>query len=260
MSKCVVGAAAAMMLAGSAMGQLVTTQVDTTAGGATVDQSLGANEYGAGNSYSYTGGGTGFGGTVGNGVMYMNSDATNLYIGFQAGGAMNDLITIMLDSRAGGFADAQMDDQGDGGRRASSNLNGGGDDFFGISPDFSVVIGNFGTVMFELNAGNTPNHLSFVNFDNSTSQPFREYAIPLATLGAAAGGNIDFFVGYIADSGYGSNESMPAQSFNGGGNLGFDPPPSNSYSAYHRFTVVPAPGSLALLGMGGLLAARRRRA
>ncbi|MBX3357608.1 MAG: hypothetical protein KF745_04190 [Phycisphaeraceae bacterium] len=251
---------ALLVAAGSpAMAQLVDTRVDTTPGGATVDQVISPNEYGPGNAYSYTGGGSGFGGTVGGGTLYMNSDATNLYIGFNAGGAMNDLITIMLDTRAGGFTDAQMDDQGDGARRASSNLNGGGDDVMGILPDFSLVFASWGTVMFELNAGNTPNHLNFVAFDGGGSQPVREYAIPLATLGVLPGGNIDFFVAYIADSGYGSNESIPAQAFNAGPNIGFDPPPASGYSAYDRFTTVPTPGAAALLGLGGLLVARRRR-
>lgn len=69
--------------------------------GATVNGSLSGGEYGGG-SYVYTGGGTGFGGTVGNGRLYMDSDATNLYIGFQAGGDLNDLVTILLDTHRAG--------------------------------------------------------------------------------------------------------------------------------------------------------------
>lgn len=71
----------------------------------------------------------------------------------------------------------------------------------------------------------TGGSLNFLNYDdrdptgNSTSQ-FREYAIPLSTLGLSGGGNVDFIVGYIADSGYGSNESMPGGSMNTGGNVG----------------------------------------
>jgi hypothetical protein len=249
----IVGLAACVANAG-----LATTHTDGTGAGATVNGSLSGGEYGGG-SYVYTGGGTGFGGTVGNGRLYMDSDATNLYIGFQPGAELNDLVTILLDTRSGGFTDATMNDTSDGGRRASSNLAGNADDAFdpNFLPDFSVVIASFGIVSFELTGGS----LNFLNYDgtftgNSASQ-FREYAIPLATLGLAGGGNVDFIVGYVADSGFGSNESMPASPMNAGANVGFDTV-SAGYPDFHRF-VVPAPGAVALAGVAGLLVARRRR-
>ncbi len=245
-------------LAASASAGVSTTHTDGTGAGATVNGSLSGGEYGGG-SYVYTGGGTGFGGTVGNGRLYMDSDATNLYIGFQPGADLNDLVTILLDTRSGGFTDATMNDGSDGGRRASSNLAGNADDAFdpNFLPDFSVVMASWGTVSFELTGGS----LNFLNYDgtftgNSASQ-FREFAIPLATLGLSGGGNVDFIVGYIADSGYGSNESMPGGSMNAGGNIG-DGTVSAGYPDFHRF-VVPTPGALALTGVAGLVLARRRR-
>ena len=74
---------------------LVDTRVDTPPG----------NTIG---SYSYTGAGTGFGGTVGNGSISLDSDATNLYIRFNAAGNYDNLVTIMFNTRAGGFTDAQV--------------------------------------------------------------------------------------------------------------------------------------------------------
>jgi len=244
----------------SANAGLAQYQYDNTLGGSTVDGVLSANEYGPGNSYKYTGGGTGFGGTVGNGALYLNSDATNLYVGFQPGADLNDLVTILLDTRAGGFTDAQMNDTADGGRRASSNLAGIADDLFdpNFLPDFSIVIGSFGIVSFELTSGS----LNFLNYSgtftgNSASQ-FREYAIPLATIGSGGLKNIDFIVGYVADSGYGSNESMPGGPLNAGSNVG-DGTVSAGYPDFNRFLTIPTPGALALAGMGLLAGARRRR-
>jgi hypothetical protein len=255
--KTVLGLIVAAGLAGSANAQLVDSRTDTTNTGATRDQVLSAGEYGNG-AYSYGGGGLGFGGTVGNGRIYMDADFQNLYIGFQMGNSLNDLVTIMLDTRAGGFTDAQMNDNGDGGRRASTQQSINADDAYapGFLPDFSIIIGNFGTVFFELQGD--PNPINFINFDGATSQPFREYSIPLATLGLTNLSNVDFFVAYIADSGFGSNESIPAGPINAGGNPGFDGT-SPGYTTFDRF-VIPAPGSLALLGLGGVVAARRRRA
>lgn len=252
----VFGLIVATGLASAAQAQLVESHTDTTAAGAVRDQTLSPGEYGNG-AYSYGGGGTGFGGTVGNGRIYMDSDATNLYIGFQAGNGINDLVTILLDTRAGGFTDAGMNDNGDGGRRASTQQSINADDQYaaGFLPDFSVVIGNFGTVFFELTAD--PNPINFFDFDGTTSQPFREYSIPLATLGLSGGSNVDFFVAYIGDSGYGSNESIPAGPINASDNPGFSDV-SAGYATYDRF-VVPAPGAAAVLGLGGLMASRRRR-
>lgn len=248
--KNIVAVLAVVAVAGAVQARpLILSQIDTTLG----------NTIG---TYNYTGGGSGFGGTVGNGTFSMDSDSTNLYIRMTFGGGLNDLVTIMLDSRAGGFVDAQMDDQADGGRRAVSQLANNTNDAFdpAFLPDFGLVLGGFGSVLFELNAGNTPGHLNFVSFDASTSQPVRDFVIPLATLGAGAGSNIDFFVAYTSDSGFLSNESIPAYApLNGGGNPGFDGP-SPGFGNYDRFVVVPTPGAIALSGIAGLVAIRRRRA
>lgn len=258
-----VAAVLALTGAGAVRAGLIDTRQDLTAGGATVDGVIGANEYGPGNAYSYGGGGGGFGGTVGNGRVYLESDAANLYVGFQPGADLNDLAFLMIDSRTGGFVDAQMADRGDGGRRAVTehtlNVNDPYDPEF--LPDFGLVIGNFGIVLFELAAGNTDFYLPFVSFDgtfNGNAPTPREYAIPLSTLGGPS--KIDFFMGYVSDSGYNSNESIPAFGpLNGFDNPGFDGA-SAGYGNYNRFMLIPEPGSLALLGLGaGALVLLRRR-
>lgn len=255
--KNVVALAALVAIAGSASARpLVTTHVDSTPG-----NSIG--------TYNYTGAGSGFGGTLGNGSISLDSDAVNLYIRFTTPSAsLDNLVAIMIDSRAGGFLDADMDDQADGGRRAVSQLANATDDAFDASfrPDFGLVLGNFGSVLFELTAGNTPNHLNFLSFDGSTSLP-RDFSIPLATLGLSAGASLNFFAAYVSDSGYLSNESIPAYDpLQNNGNPGFGDGQfggtngSPGIGNYDRFTVVPTPGAITLAGLAGLAGLRRRRA
>lgn len=205
------------------------------------------------------GGGSGFGGTLGNGsIAFDASSGTNLLISLTPGNALNDNVVIWLDTRNGGFKDSEMSDNADGGRRGSSNpiLNGnlnfpGGMSSYaagsgGGTADFALVIGNFGAVLFELNGGS----LNFQIFNGGTSM-----SIPLALLGNP--GNVDWFAFYTADSAYASNESMPASGFNAGGNL--EQTGNASFDNFNRYQI-PTPGAAALLGLGGLAMARRRRA
>lgn len=257
-------------LAGAANAGLVDTRVDSTLTGASVDGTLGAGEYGGG-AYNYLGAGSGFGGTLGNGALYFDSDGTNLYIGFQAGANLDNNVTILLDTRAGGFTDAGMSDNADGARRNSSNLALNADDAFDANflPDFSIVIGNFGIVSFELTGSGNDGSLNFIDFNgtfNGNGTGFREYAISLASIGSGSNRNIDFFAALISDSGYASNESVPAyEPLQANGNPGFGDGQfggtigTPGYGNYNRFTTVPTPGAAALLALGGLVAVRRRR-
>ncbi|MGG7378447.1 hypothetical protein ACQ7B2_06700, partial [Escherichia coli] len=81
---------------------LVTSHSDTASyDGASVDGTITSGEYGPSNSYSYTGGGTGFGGPLGNGTLYMESDYLaypgNLYVGANiAGNLGSNIIAVFL--------------------------------------------------------------------------------------------------------------------------------------------------------------------
>ena len=254
------------VVGGSARAGQTSSITDTGIGGATVDGILSPNEYGPGNTYKFTGGGTGFGGTLGgpNAALYMKRDASNLYIGFQPGAALNDVMVLHLDTKTGGFTDAAMNDTGDGSRRAASNISGTANDIFptGILPDYAVTFTQFGVFSFELTAG----PLNFIvgnsqPFDTGTeSAKFREFSVPLSQIGSPAG-DINFFASYVNDSGsFMSNESLPAEAFNSSGNPGGSTA-DITHANYDTLSVVPEPASLGLLGMGlSALAFRRRRA
>ena len=138
------------------------------------------------------GGGGGFGGTLGNGSIYMDVIGTNILIGFTPGGALNDIVALYLDTRAGGFLDAQMSDTADGGRTAISELTLTQNDVFpaGVVPDFGIAFGGFGAALFELNGGS-------LNFLQSAGVV--QLTIPLATLSNPT--QIDFFAGYTSGGG-----------------------------------------------------------
>jgi MYXO-CTERM domain-containing protein len=208
------------------------------------------------------GGGSGFGGVLGPATISFGSSGGNLDIGTSASSAAlgGNIIVIMLDTRNGGIGDFEMNDTADGGRRAVSSpaLNGFLNGPAGMTTysagsgggiaDFGLAIGSFGSVLFELVGGT---NLNFVAFNAA-----QNISVPLAALGAP--GTDDWYAYYTSDSQFLSNESLPASAaYNAGPNPGFTP---GTYAVdnFNRFSV-PAPGAAALLTLGTLAAARRRR-
>jgi len=190
------------------------------------------------------GGGGGFGGTLGNGAITMDVVGANLNIAFIPGNALNDIVALYLDTKSGGFVDADMRDHADGGRTAISELTLTQNDVYPLRmlPDFGLAIGNFGSVLFELNAGNTDGHLNFQIFN-----PAPNISIPLALLGNPS--YVDFFAGYTSGGGYNSNESLPGSAINGSGNPGFGDGQfgglntGGTYNNFNRFFTTAIPES-----------------
>jgi len=264
MKTVIMSCAALAIVAGAAQAGLTDTRTGTGSASVAVDGTLSANEYGAGNAFSYAGGGTGFGGSLGGGTLYMNSDATNLYIGLQVGGGLDNIIALHLNtSNAAGFTSStQMDDNSDGGRRASSDPMANGTYNFAVAAQYSFVMGNFGAVLFELQPNGTQHAFkSFSAQFTGNGTNFREYALSLADLGGALGARtfIDWSALLTSDTAFLSNETIPAQGYNGAGNPGFDNGGTAvSATNFNRFAI-PAPGAVALLGLAGIAAGRRRR-
>ena len=94
-----------------------------------------------------------------------------------------------------------------------------------------------------------------------------ELAIPLSELGLSVGDEVRLFAGYgNGDNNFWSNQFLPGLPSPGGnlggdGNGNFNGTGAVDVSAlgFVSYTVVPAPGAAALLGLGGLAAIRRRR-
>ncbi len=255
-------------MAASAQAGLVTTRTEANpAGPRAADNTLSANEYGLGNSQSYAGNGaTGFGGTVGNGTLYMGASNTDLQVGWQPGANVNDLFAIYFNVDGGGsITSALANDLGDGARRASTRPGSNATVTYPITVQYTLVFGNFGAVLFQLTNSGPINFLSFFGSANNATAGnagFREVSIPYATIGGGMGSAVNFFALYTADGGYLSNESLPGTNawsgaLDGGTNIGNNAG-TLTIENWNRF--IPTPGAMALLGLGGLVAGRRRRA
>jgi hypothetical protein len=242
--------------------------LDETTSGFTLNTTATAAEYG---NAGYTGGGAGFGGTLGAGSVFFDFSATKLNMGVNLGNNLNDIIVIYLDTKASGFVDSQMSDYADGGRRAISDLARDSNEVFDATfrPDYAIAVGNFGNVMFELASGGN-NSLIFKQFESnssaySTNNPgiAREISMnrsDLALTGPLPSFNWSAF--YVSGGGFMSNESMPAwASLNGAANPGFGTAGNDrDVSGYNRFAAVPEPGTMAALGLGAVALIRRRKA
>lgn len=252
--KNIFGIAMLAAFASSAQAGLIQTLVDSNSQASNVvDDGFHNNaEYEA--NYS-NGGGSGFGGVFGPSTVSIDADASNIFFGSNAitQNMGSNVIVIYLDTKAGGFTDATMNDTSDGGRNAVTNLAANAEDFFpdGFEADYAVMFGNGFALSFELTSGS----LIFQGNNDGAS----EVTVSRASLGLGSG-NVGFnwFGAYISDSGFNSNESVPFQDFNGGGNPGFDT--GSNYANYNRFEAVPEPASMTALALGALGLIRRRRA
>lgn len=244
-----------LALAGSASAGLVDAQADSMPGSSAFadDGVVNGGEYST--SWS-NGAGSGFGGAFGSATVSMDTDGTNLYIAIE-GAASGNLNTLWLSSGpANGFANSEMNDTADGGRRAISNFIANGNIEFPSRAEYGIVFADFGTVTFQTAAGTNLN-FSIVQSDQTGGT--YEIAIPLSNF--ADNAYINWWGGLTSDSTFASNETIPAQGdYNTGANPGFneDGSADGQWSNFNQFQL-PTPGALSLFGLAGLAAARRRR-
>lgn len=248
---------------------VIDTIVDTTLAGATVDATVTGGEY----IGTVSGGGTSFGGPVGNGTLSVDSDLAGVYFGFSGmGDITGNSIRMYLDTDpTGGFnmltAGAGLNDFADFGRErvsrpASADLTIPFDADYGwiITTAFSGF-----QSLYKLQAGGdnsliySGTGMSADPIGNSPSNGTYEFFIPYANLSLSAGAVIDFVVVYGNDadrfSAFLSNEGFPYQGSLG--HLGNGPVTINDY---HRLLTIPEPAAGLLLVIGGAFLARLRRA
>src|SRR5687767_15115124 len=94
----VLSLAAILSCAAPAFGAVVNTVVDTTLTGANPDDTVNGGEYVG----TVSGGGTGFGGPVGNGTLSVDTDAAGVYFGFSnMGDISGNSIRVYFDTQPG---------------------------------------------------------------------------------------------------------------------------------------------------------------
>jgi hypothetical protein len=243
----------------------------------------------------YSGNGaTGFDGAVGNGSLSLTDSGGMLNVAFTpgAGDAFNDGLVIYIDSSPGapdlnpgdtpGYynSNATLQDNGGFGAQteatatyaanpndSNANTKVGLTFPTGFYADYALVIANNGMNVFELPSQNTPagnGSLIIVgSFISNATSPYGG-TIPLSEIGVTPGNSFDLLGNYIANSAYGSNEtigtSVTVPSGTSSPNAGFNG--SVTWSTFGVYTTtVPEPASMGLVGgVSMLLVARRRKA
>ena len=208
---------------------------------------------------------TGFGGTVGNGVLSVTSTSTNINFSFTAGGGLDNVVAFYLDTTPGGFAStSSFTDTADGGRTALSgfnpNENGGvgarttATFPTGFGADYGITLEGGYAGSFLLSTGTFQNPVSANLTANGNVYTF---SVLRSTLGLSATAGFRFVASYISPTAYRSNETIGASTTtvdpNNTGtmpNAGFSG--TQTFTAANVFPAVPEPGSLACVGLGAV--------
>jgi hypothetical protein len=257
---------AAALFASPAMAGLIDTVNSGGSDPVTVDATIGAGEYAG----TVTGGGTGFGGPVGNGQLSVGRTSTGVAFGFaNMGDISGNSIRVYFDTVAGGYTElsaaAGFNETSDFGRSRVSRVASEGltlpfaaDYGWIISPAF----GGF-QALFQLVPGGdnslvyTGDGITADPIGESPSHATYEFVIPYADLGITSADNVDFVVVYgnnnDPSSAFMSNEGFPFQGSSS--NFGNGPV---TISNFDRIAV-PEPASLGLIGLLAACGLGRRR-
>lgn len=228
---------------------------------------------------SGAGGGLGFGGMLSNSSVFMQSSggaSPSLSIAWKPGANLgaNDVAVMFLQTDLAGASGArggEINDFSTLDRNAISQVTrvSGGLPFVNNRAQHAVAFTTAGVFMFRIENNGALTFIGGGSGSGTGVNTLREITIPYASLGisglASLGTRIDWTMGLLnARLGFGnqfiSNESLPATTGSGSLNTLNNPGTNgnNIFNTYNRF--IPSPGAAALLGLGGLVASRRRRA
>ena len=196
---------------------------------------------------NYAGNGnTSFGGAIGNGVVSLTDDGTNIYgnVTCGNGGNMYNVLVIYVDTGAGGgfSTTTNFSDANDGNRIAISGYSSQGRSVMtftnGFAPQFAIALGpgatSYGGIWKLANGGN--NSLPFVDSVNLTplqnQGPFT-FHFPASDLGLTNNvpATIKIFGTYISNSGYRSQEAVAGNDYSAFGS-GWNPFVQTAFASY----------------------------
>ncbi len=188
-------------------------------------------------------GGSGFGGPIGNSTMTISHDATNITISVDRAGDLGSNNMVMyIDTGASGrtVINGDVNDDGDGGRKAVSKFGSGDLNF---PPGFEASYAIYGDAgfmgMFGIPAtgivGN--NGLNFITgVGNASADPF-VLTVSWAQLGLTSTDSFSFVVTYgnpndPSGNMFSSNEGYGDGILNGGNNVAFN---AMTYTTYYEY-------------------------
>lgn len=173
---------------------------------------------------------------------------------------------IDVDGGATGFADTgSFTDAADGLRRAISGFDGGSNrSTLTFAPGFQA---NYAIAWEAGFAGLwllNPSDHTFqtgvgLNFDGATNKASWDMSLLLADLGLSPGDSFRYVVTYLNNDNAFRSDEFHGVAALAGGNVG-QAPVSLASGDFVLVNSIPEPASIALLGLGGLLMLRRRRA
>lgn len=193
-------------------------------------------------------GNAGFGGAVGQGNMALDSNtAGDVRITFTRGpGEVFDLMVLYVDAIPGGEPSTdQYTDQGDASRVAISGISGSNRARLTfpdpMRPDFAIAYSpNFGGYLFRLTTNGSHQHSATVAATSTSSSVTNDFNFNLGQIGLSAGDAFDFFVTYLSDTAYRSDEYLGPLVTSG--NTGYSPV---TLPAGQRVTFVSVPNPCA---------------
>jgi hypothetical protein len=174
-------------------------------------------------------GNSGFGGPVGGGRLYLDSDFNEIVkIGIQKGGGnLNDVLVLYFDSVDGGEAStAAYTDSADGSRVAISGVSGANRTTLtfpsGFRPDYALAYdARFGAFLFELSSGGTHRFVATVADAGAAANATAELTMLMSDIGLEPGDRFAVIGTYLSDTAFRSDEFFGPSVV--AGNPGFGP-------------------------------------